>query len=96
VWTATELVGRSAINLQRFMPGAPRAAPWVATPIYDGRVPNESEQERITQLLSPAEADEPVGEDLDDASLVRMITSQPDDQTVLSELIRRAVPASSE
>jgi hypothetical protein len=64
--------------------------------IYDGRVTNESEQERLERLLSPADADEPAGEDLDDASIVRLITSQPEDQSVLSELIRRAVPASSE
>lgn len=63
---------------------------------YDARVPNESEQERLTQLLSPTEAAEPRGEDQDDASLVRLITSEPEDQTVLSELIRRAVPTRSE
>lgn len=63
---------------------------------YDGPVPNESEQERLTQLLSPPDADEPGGEDRDVASLVKLITSQQEDEAVLSELIRRAVPASSE
>lgn len=63
---------------------------------YDAPVPNESEQERLTQLLSPPDAAEPGGEDRDAASLVKLITSQQEDEAVLSELIRRAIPASSE
>jgi hypothetical protein len=64
-------------------------------------VPNETEHERLAKLLSPGDASETRDEDhdlisRDLASLVRLIASQPDDETVLSELIRRAVPASSD
>lgn len=58
---------------------------------YDARVPGDSQDQRLAVLLLSDDEGEPGKTGADFASLVELLTSEPRDEAVLSELVRRAV-----